>query len=201
MDSLYREFGFDPKELKELLSNTGSFVAGGAAAHMLCEKDPKTFDGDLDIWYTNAPPRDAFAVDPPYGQYEIVKVNAFLYARPLLEKYIENHGYKVMNRDFELTQEYTNKENPLSKEILCVMPFEFGNKRVQIIYALGGPREILNSFDYSFCAVGCGADNKFFGNELEMTKEGKGYAMNPARTPGRDAKRREKYAKRGFTIV
>lgn len=192
-------FGFNPSEFKRLLNQTGCFIAGGAASYILCGEDPATFDGDIDVWYPLAPPRDSFDGEPS-TKVDLLRVNAYHYSRGLIEKYMQEHGYQNAGFDKDFTMEYTNKENPLSKEILCVLCYQFMNRKVQFIFAFGNPDTILNSFDYSFCAVGYGADNKFFGKDLELTKEKKGYPMNPARTPGRDAMRREKYEKRGYKI-
>jgi hypothetical protein len=196
MDSLYKRFGFKPSDFKDTLAQTGSFVAGGAAVHMLLGRDPAEFDGDIDIWYPNAPPRDGEDSD------NILKINAYRYASKLIEEYIRAHGYQYVSDDIDFTREYTAKENPLNKEILSVTSFEGPQKRrVQIIYALNGAYEILSSFDYSFCSVACDAKNEFFGKDLELTKIGEGYPLMPSRSPERDKMRREKYEKRGFKIL
>ncbi len=197
MDSMYKQFGFNPAKFREMLTLTGSFVAGGAAAHMLRGGNPADFDGDLDIWYTYAPTREQEEGD----KYYIVKVNAYHDASKLIDDYIVEHGYKRTPNDQTFTLEYTNKENPLSKEILVVHSYTFMKRNVQVIYALKGPDEILDSFDYSFCAVGCDHTGGFFGKDLDLTRQGKGYPLMPSRNEERDTMRREKYAKRGFTIV
>ena len=200
MDSLVSTFGFDPVIFHSVLSRTGCFIAGGAPTHILRGGDAKTFDGDIDIWYPHSPQRDILFSDLPDSN-ELMKINAYLYTKDLLMKYIESHGYLMMNDDFQLSQEYTTKDNVLNKQILKVLSYKIGSKRIQLIFGFGTREEILNSFDYSFCAVGYRANKQFFGNELELTRTGKGYAMNPARTPGRDEIRRKKYEARGFTII
>jgi hypothetical protein len=199
MDSLLNSFGFNPIEFHDLLSRTGCFVAGGAVAHILRGNSTETFDGDIDIWYPNSPGRNY--TDEVVSEDDQAKRGPYTYAIDEVTNYLKYHGYNYDNHDTAFTIEYTNKENLLSTQIMGVTSFVCMKKRVQMICAFNSPEEVLNTFDYSFCAVGYKPDIGFFGKELELTKEGKGYKMNPAKTPGRDAMRLEKYMKRDFTVI
>ena len=199
MDTLFNRFGFIPVEFRDLLSRTGCFVAGGAVAHILRGNSVGTFDGDIDIWYPNSPERNY--TDEVVSEEDQAKRGPYSYAVDEITTYLKNHGYNYDNNDIAFAIEYTNKENPMNTQIMNVTSFVVMKKRVQLICAFNSAQDVLDTFDYSFCAVAYKPDIGFFGRELELTKEGKGYKMNPARNSGRDAMRLEKYMKRGFTLI
>lgn len=126
---------------------------------------------------------------------------------------IEDHGYETLGRGRHYFKPFT----PLSKpcRITCtygnsplgvhlreIWTFKKGDKQVQVIHAYQGRDDILKNFDFSFCAVGYDpATDQFFGPELELTKDRKGYLMSPLYSLADTSYRRDKYEQRGFTVI
>lgn len=201
MDELFTRYGLNPTEFMRVLTKSKSFIAGGSACYIFCGGDPAKFNGDIDIWIPNCPRRRDYE-EAEHDREKRKQVALHRHKIDILEGYIQSCGYQpkyATDKGFQ--EEYLNPEHSLFKKIVAVTTLEFMDKRIQIISSPETPEGILNSFDYSFCAVGYTADGSFFGKELVLTTEKKGYVMNPSRSVERNQMRRKKYEERGFTIV
>ncbi len=202
-DALLEKFSLNSDELHAFMKESGCFVAGGAAVHLLLGKSADEFDGDLDIWYPGAPLRDGACAEEVARKYSATIADADKFFAKFSRA---NHG--GFGQD-GIAEEYTDKSNSLNSEIRKVDTYcRLGQKHVrdsqkaQIIYAYGDRERILNSFDYSFCAVGYDpVTGQLFAKELEMTKNRKGYEMVSAKNEARRIERLKKYESRGFKLV
>jgi hypothetical protein len=206
MDALLRTiFKIPSSELHDLLNKTGCFIAGGAAVHLLMGKPVEEFDGDLDIWFPGVPHKEGDC-DPEA---------AFVYhsKKKALNDFMARHNRLNMHTPFDdaISHEYNDKDNCLHSVIRSVVSYNtYGHRagkyqkllpNVQVISAFGDRDQILNSFDFSFCAVGYDPKTgELFGKDLELTKKGEGYVLNEARNDTRRAERLAKYQARGFRL-
>lgn len=196
MDVLLEKFNVNPTELHELLKKTGCFIAGGAATHLLMGRPVQEFDGDLDIWYPHAPHRD--------GQYSEDQVRSYHDAKAAFDAFMHrlNRSTSALTKD--VTQQYLDQDNSLNHVIRKIRSYNQTNDTcpIQVIYAFGDRDQILNSFDFSFCAIGYDPNTgQIFGKDLELTKSGKGFVLNEARNDTRRAGRLAKYERRGFRLA
>jgi hypothetical protein len=156
----------------------------------------------LDIWYPCAPPKEGDCTPPQVYTFRgaIEEFKSFIQTQGNTGAYVKERRQCPVDA---ISFEYTEKTNPLHTMIRKLQSFVSPNgKKIQVIYAMADRDRILDSFDFSFCAVGYDPkDGKIFGKELELTKNGKGYVMTPAKNEERHKERQEKYERRGFKVI
>jgi hypothetical protein len=210
MDDILKMFFNKTTDFREDLRQSYSFIAGSAPMFALSSwKDStKDFDGDIDIWSCTG-----YKYDRNNGKpldMDRVRLNnmAVVYWEHALAKQGYEPDYRVPRTAF-FVDANSGKEtmgyddlysSAMANTISRVMHFIHPEtkRRVQVVICREHDmRAVLNSFDYTFCAVAWdnGKLRSDYGEDI-LTRRGK--IMNATRLL---EKREEKYAARGFTVL
>jgi hypothetical protein len=196
-------FNINYNSLNYLLIKYNAVISGGSALAAYIN-EIKTFPktGDIDIWI-------------PITKYEdLIKIPG----TNIIDRTIDgNNTHIKIRNDFETllmkTKYYPTNTFDRNKEYMSntrvgnliykLYEYSCGSnsfivRRVQLIFTSGTITDILNNFDFSFCATTWNG-KEFYSLEPELTKQKIGYRINESNN-NKEAERTNKYIDRGFKI-
>jgi hypothetical protein len=188
-------FNLDFQQLNEKLLKYNGIIAGGCAL-MAYINEINDYNGDIDIWF------------PCLKGEEIIIINdmsnfLLTYGYKPKERYYTSEKYKYNENEHYLeisNKIFDNNTNPRFIDVIhTIRDFTFYNCKIQLLFTYINHMDILNSFDFSFCATSWDG-NKFYNINPGDTLLKIGTQINP-RYFDKDMKRINKYKKRGFIIT
>uniref|UniRef100_A0A6C0AFC9 Uncharacterized protein n=1 Tax=viral metagenome TaxID=1070528 RepID=A0A6C0AFC9_9ZZZZ len=204
MGRLYSNFNLDESLINNFLTSYNGMIAGSAASLPFID-DQENIPEDIDIWVKVRPFEPNFDI---LRNFENEKKYRILNAlEPDIknvmsdfDKLMDNANYKqIFEHRAYLDNAFFYKDGQFNGIIYKIRSYEYKGKKIQLILTYVDQKEVLESFDLSFCATSWNG-KEFFSMDEELTKKKMGYRLRPEFNE-REKNRELKYISRGFTIV